>query len=224
LAIFPIATLGMGHMNLELLISQIRNLEASAVALQVEERLREFKLLHSKGNEKWFSELCFCILTANSTARLAIRIQQEIGAEGFLTLPEEEIARTLERLGHRFSERRAQYIVQAREFSHIKNLVVGIGNEGQARQWLVENVMGLGYKEASHFLRNVGYDNLAILDRHILRIMREYDMVQEIPKGLTRRRYVNLEARLQGLATRLNMPLSRLDLYLWYMKTGAVLK
>jgi len=211
-------------MDVESLISQIRDLMADPVARQVEDRIREFKILHSKGNEQWFSELCFCILTANSSARLGMRIQEAIGSEGFLRLPEGELARRLRQLGHRFSELRAHFIVQARGFSQIKDIIVGIGDERQARDWLVENVMGIGYKEASHFLRNVGYDNLAILDRHILRIMHEHRIIEEVPKGLTRRKYLELEAKLQGLSAQLGMPLSKLDLYLWYTKTGAVLK
>ncbi len=206
------------------MISQIRGLMAGPVAKQVKNRIAEFKILHSRGNEDWFAELCFCILTANSSARLGMRIQEAIGPEGFLRFPEEELAKRLSQLGHRFSERRAHFIVQAREFNQIKEIVVGIGDERLAREWLVENVMGLGYKEASHFLRNVGYDNLAILDRHILRIMYEHRLVEEIPKGLTRRKYLELEAKLQDLGAQLGMPLSMLDLYLWCMKTAAVLK
>lgn len=84
--------------------------------------------------------------------------------------------------------------------------------------------MGLGYKEASHFLRNVGYEDLAILDRHVLRTMKDYEIINEVPKALTRRKYIELEGKLRNLAAQLNMSLSKLDLYIWYMKTGAVLK
>ena len=42
------------------------------------------------GNEEWFSELCFCILTANSTAELGMKIQREVGS-GFLHMEKEEI-------------------------------------------------------------------------------------------------------------------------------------
>jgi len=211
-------------MDVASLIAQIRTIMAGPVGQQVENRVREFKILHSKGNTEWFAELCFCILTANSSAKLGMRIQEAIGLEGFLGLSEEELARRLEQLGHRFSERRAHFIVQAREFSEIKEIVVRIGDEKLAREWLVKNVMGLGYKEASHFLRNVGYDNLAILDRHVLRIMYEHGLVEEIPKGLTRRTYLELEGKLRDLGAQLSIPLSKLDLYLWCMKTRAVLK
>jgi N-glycosylase/DNA lyase len=211
-------------MALALLVSRVCDLAKSYVATQVEGRINEFKILYSKQNQDWFSELCFCILTANSSARLGMKIQESIGVEDFLRLPEKELAGRLRELGHRYSERRASYIVQARKFSNIRDIVTGISDERKAREWLVENIMGLGYKEASHFLRNVGYHNLAILDRHVLRIMGEHKMMDEVPKALTRRRYLDYEARLQSFASRLDIPLSKLDLYLWYMKTGAVLK
>lgn len=211
-------------MDIDSLTSQIRNLMASEVAELVQRRSREFKILYSKGNEDWFSELCFCILTANSSAKLGMRIQETLRAEGFLGLPEEELTKRLKDMGHRFSEMRAHFIVQARKFSRIRDIVLGIGDERRAREWLVENMMGLGYKEASHFLRNVGYDDLAILDRHVLRTMHEYGMIEEVPRGLTRRRYLELEARLQDLGKRLGLSLSKLDLYIWHMKTRMILK
>lgn len=206
------------------LASRIRFLMTDSVALQIEDRINEFKALHLKPNEDWFSELCFCILTANSSARLGIRIQEALRAEGFLTLPEKEISGRLKELGHRFSERRASFIVRARDFRDIKDRIIHIGDEGKAREWLAENVMGLGYKEASHFLRNVGYDDIAILDRHVLGIMRDYRMIDEVPKALTKRRYLELEGKLRALAMEVNIPLSKLDLYIWYLKTGTVLK
>ena len=79
-------------------------------------------------------------------------------------------------------------------------------------------------KEASHFLRNVGYFNLAILDRHIQRVMSEYGMVTMLPKSMTKRNYLAMEQKLRTLAEELALPIGVLDLYLWYMKTGKVLK
>jgi N-glycosylase/DNA lyase len=206
------------------LASRIRFLMTESVAPKIEDRINEFKVLHLKPNEYWFSEMCFCILTANSSARLGMKIQETLGTEGFLNLSEQEILGCLKKFGHRFGEKRANFIAKARDFRKIKDKIMEIGDEGKAREWLAENVMGLGYKEASHFLRNVGYDDIAILDRHVLRIMTDYKLIREVPKTLTRRRYLELEGILRTLAMEVNMPLSKLDLYIWYMKTGTVLK
>ena len=96
-------------------------------------------------------------------------------------------------------------------------------DEFEAREYLVKNVKGIGYKEASHFLRNTGAKNLAIIDRHILHILNSYKII-EMPKYLTPKRYMEIEEKERALARKLNMNLGELDMYLWYMKTGKVLK
>ncbi len=187
----------------------------------VKRRITEFMELHMKGNREWFLELCFCILTANSSAELGIKIQKEIG-EDFLTFNERELATKLKMLGHRFYNVRARYIVSARKFERIKEIVT-VMEPFEAREWLAGTVKGIGYKEASHFLRNVGYFDFAILDRHILRIMSDYGLI-EIPKSLSRKKYMEIEEVFKELARKVSLKPGELDLYLWYMRTGHVLK
>jgi N-glycosylase/DNA lyase len=88
----------------------------------------------------------------------------------------------------------------------------------------VEEVWGFGLKEASHFMRNIGYSGLAVLDRHVLRWMKLLGAIKEVPRSLTRRRYVELEQRFITLAEELGLKLEALDLLLWYASTGEVLK
>ncbi|MDH5686092.1 MAG: N-glycosylase/DNA lyase [Hadesarchaea archaeon] len=206
------------------LVGRVNELRGGKVGKLIARRMREFKELGRKGNEEWFSELCFCILTANSTARRGMKIQRELGSKGFLTLPLEELRHKLRAAGHRFSNTRAHFIFEARRFRNIKNIIERFKDARQARGWLVENVRGLGYKESSHFLRNVGFDELAILDRHVLSVLHEYGLIDEVPRSLTRGRYMDIEEKLVGLAEKLGLTLGELDLYLWYLKTGKVLK
>jgi len=84
--------------------------------------------------------------------------------------------------------------------------------------------VGLGYKEASHFLRNTGSKNVAILDRHILALMHSHKLIAEIPKPLNKNKYLEIEQKFNQLASKLNMTPARLDLAMWYLKTGKVLK
>ncbi|MEM2906208.1 MAG: N-glycosylase/DNA lyase [Candidatus Bathyarchaeia archaeon] len=211
-------------MSASTLYDRIRELRSGGVGEEVRRRVAEFHELSSRGAEEWFSELCFCILTANSSAVLGLRIQREVGAEGFLTWPQERLARRLSELGHQYAERRAEFIVEARGLGDVKEIVTRFGEERLAREWLVENVKGLGYKEASHFLRNVGYLNVAVLDRHVLRALAEHGVIDEVPKTLTKRRYLEIERRLEALAENVGLTLGELDLYLWYTRTGRVLK
>jgi N-glycosylase/DNA lyase len=86
-------------------------------------------------------------------------------------------------------------------------------------------VQGLGYKEAGHFLRNIGRgDNIAILDRHILRHMIQYRMIQKIPGSLTKRKYLEIENRLRKFSNRIGIPMAELDLLFWYRSTGEIFK
>ena len=70
------------------------------------------------------------------------------------------------------------------------------GSDGRdLRAWLVREVKGLGWKEASHFLRNIGFRDLAILDRHILRNLRRHGVIRTIPASLPEKRYLAIEGR-----------------------------
>jgi len=210
-------------MSLDTLARSVERLKSSEVSELVAGRMREFKEMEKEGNEIWFSELCFCILTANSTAKLGLRIQEELG-DGFLNLPKKELTRGLKELGHRFYNKRADFIVSARKFDRIKDIITKFSDAKRAREWLVENVDGIGWKEASHFLRNVGFEDVAILDRHILALMREHGLIEQVPRTLTRRRYLEIEEKLKELAEKVGLSLAELDLYMWYLKTGRVLK
>jgi N-glycosylase/DNA lyase len=205
------------------LIMEIKKLQASPIRDVVENRLKEFSSFSDKGNDEWFSELCFCLLTANSRADSAMRIQNQIGSKGFLKSPEANISQTIRLNKHRFHNNKAKYIVSAREFKNIKD-ILSDKSEIESRKFLVENVKGLGMKEASHFLRNVGSLNLAILDRHILNLMFERGYLLERPKTLTAKNYLEIEETFNKIAENLGMSSSELDLYMWYMKTGVVLK
>jgi len=193
----------------------------------IEQRLAGFRAFRNKENGEWFSELCFCLLTANSRARTALQIQKELGFEGFAKKEEKEIVETIKRNKHRFHNNKAKYIVSARAHIQIKEFIQELVDEegvAEAREWLVENVKGLGYKEASHFLRNVGFDGLAILDRHIINLMFEHGMLKETPKSLRRLDYLLIEQEFNKLAEHAGMTPAELDLNMWFLKAGEVLK
>jgi N-glycosylase/DNA lyase len=205
------------------LIEEINNLRESSIRNLVEQRLREFEKFESKDKDLWFSELCFCLLTANSRAESAINIQIQIGAKGFLFSSKENIARIIKMNKHRFHNNKSKFITEARKFRNIKLCLEG-KSENEKRDFLVENIKGLGMKESSHFLRNVGVKNLAILDRHILNLLFENAYILERPKNLTKKKYLEIENVFIRLAEKMKISPAELDLYMWYLKTGKVLK
>lgn len=191
---------------------------------RVDNRLKDFSRFSKRSGEEWFSELCFCILTANSKARTAIAIQKELRAEGFLHCTKAQLSSCIRRNKHRFHNNKARFILAARKFSDVRDVLRGLKTSQEKREWLVANIKGLGYKEASHFLRNTGHFDLAILDRHVLNILLENQLLKDKPKSLTRKDYLEIEEKLARICKRLNMSQAELDLYLWYMKGGDVLK
>ena len=214
--------------GIDTLIAEVRNLEADPhVRKLVEERVVDFMEVNKRDSAAWFLELVYCLLTAYSSAeRAQLCVDALDGCDAIINGNTEDVAETLSREGHRFAEKRAEYIVAVRKLSgNIKQITQGFRTTGAAREWLVKNVKGLGWKEASHFLRNVGYLDVAILDRHILSNMKEHGLIPDTFRGgLTKRRYLEYERILRKVADQLDMPLGQMDLYLWYRKTGKVLK
>jgi N-glycosylase/DNA lyase len=96
----------------------------------------------------------------------------------------------------------------------------------ERRDWLAQEkqVKGLGYKEASHFLRNIGVKGHAILDKHVMRCLAEVGVIDSPKPPSTRRKYLEVEQQLTRFAREIGVDFDELDLVLWSMKTGEVLK
>jgi N-glycosylase/DNA lyase len=85
-------------------------------------------------------------------------------------------------------------------------------------------VKGLGYKEASHFLRNIGFKGYGILDKHIVRCLNELGVIDSGKPPTSRGRYLETETRMRQFAAETGINFDELDLLLWSMKTGEILK
>ena len=209
---------------------------------EIEARMSEFKRLWAEGSEEdIFAELAFCILTPQTKARkcwdAVLRLRN---ADLLLKGNEKQIAEALE--GVRFRHKKAKYIVEARNFfsnngqlsikSALKSVIEAENaaceaesGRNFARDWFSRHILGFGYKEASHFLRNIGFgENLAILDRHILRNLMLLGVIEEIPHSLSKKRYLDIERRMRIFAGRIGVRMSHLDLVLWYKEVGEVFK
>jgi len=209
--------------SLERFIGELRAIEERAKPL-VDERISQFKRLGAYGTEEeLFSELSFCVLTANWNASGGIRAQEKIGTLGFIEYSQEELSRILSDLGHRFPYKRAEFIVENRsllgrlkEFIHLPSV--------EARKELVRSAKGIGWKESSHFLRNVGNLEVAILDRHILRVLKDLELINEIPNGWTEKKYLSIEGIFKEISEKFGKLPGETDLYIWYLIKGKVEK
>ena len=197
----------------------------------IRQRLAEFREVWQSGSEaRLWEELIFCIFTAGVSARMGLRAVEAVKPL-LLEGAREEMAERLRGV-HRYPVARSGYIVVTREHlesdcglrlhERLSSFTDPLGR----RDWLAKErgIKGLGYKEASHFLRNIGLSGYAILDKHILRCLAELDVIESPGPPATRAKYLEIEERLRGFAYDMQIDFDELDLVLWSMKTGEILK
>ncbi len=197
----------------------------------IEARLSDFRAVGLGTDERIFEELCFALLAIQSSARSSDAAVRALEREGLLwSGGPERIARFLQHRT-RFHNHKAAYLVRARErfFPEsgpvLKSTLDRFSDPAEARAFLVAEVDGLGFKEASHFLRNIGRgEDLAILDRHILRNLVRHRVIGRLPTSLTPRRYLAIEARLRRFAEAVGVSVGVLDLLWWSRQTGEIFK
>ncbi len=198
---------------------------------EIRARLEEFSGVEKEGDRRIFEELCFCILTANTSAEMGLRaiagIRNVIHDGGL-----EDVRSMLKKSGYRYPNKRAEYIVETR--NRLKeDIGPGLGekiasfdDKNELREYFVKNVKGFGFKEASHFLRNIGLRGYAILDKHILDCLFEYGVVekrdQKSPKN--RNEYLEIEEKMKQFSRKAGIDFDELDLLFWSSKTGKILK
>lgn len=197
----------------------------------IKSRLNEFRKIREKANDnKLFEELAFCICTAGASAKMGLKSVEAMRD----ILPNGSLKSLRKRLDgvHRFPNARPGYIVHTREYlkrEHkfkIKNLLESFNDPIERRNFFAENkdIKGIGYKESSHFLRNIGYSGYAILDKHILNTLYELKVIKSPKPPTTRDKYLYTEKKLVEFSNMLEIQMDELDLLLWSEKTGEILK
>jgi len=198
---------------------KIKQLDPS-IKKEVDKKIDEFSQKNLSDKER-FLELCFCLLVANCSLDRTKK-NWENNKNLFLTSNQKQLSEKLKKLGQRFHNNKASYIILAREHLNKLNSYLKNKEEFELREFLVKEIKGLGMKEASHFLRNQGYRNFAILDRHVLKTLKDNEFIEDIPKTLTKKRYLDIETKLSNLAKELKKTQAHLDLYLFYLDSRRV--
>lgn len=189
----------------------------------IRKRLREFKKTGLGSAKDIFTELCFCILTPQSNARQCDEAIRELKRRGLLFNAPASAIRPVLKGRSRFHNKKAGYLVSARR-SFDKNVLSG-ENILDVRRRIVDNIKGVGYKEASHFLRNIGLGkDIAILDRHILKNLKRYGVIDAVPSSISEKSYLNIEEGARSFAKSMNLTLEELDLLFWSRETGEIFK
>ncbi|GAC1446065.1 MAG: N-glycosylase/DNA lyase [Pyrinomonadaceae bacterium] len=198
---------------------------------EIRARLDEFQDVWKRADDaRLFEELVFCIFTAGASARMGLRAIETVRPL-LAAATHDELTNAL--LGvHRYPKARAGYIVVTRDYltrefqMRMRERLMSFDDPVARRDWLARErgVKGLGYKEASHFLRNIGLRGYGILDKHILRSLAELGVIDSPAPPATRARYLAVENRLREFSCSVRIDFDELDLVLWSMKTGELLK
>lgn len=204
-------------------MATVREMMLSDFNRAVENRKQDFIRAGKSSPEVIYGELCFCILTANTSAEMGIRTQEIIGLEGFLNFDEETMRMRLKEARYRFYNVRSKFLVQSRWIVDELPHIIAMKDRIEARDYLVNNLKGIGYKEASHFLRNVGVFDFSILDKHILNMIRKEHPERKFLVG-SRKNYLETEKTILEFADSISLEPGILDLYLWKIATGKLLK
>lgn len=201
---------------------------------KIKQRQSDFEGIWSRGTEKeLFAELCFCLLTPQSSAIACdAAVKRLLENNTLFSGTKKELQKKI--FPVRFYKNKSSYVLEAREKflsgneSSIKAMLEQaniLNNNFEAREWLVKSVKGFGYKEASHFLRNIGFgEGICILDRHILKNLAKHKVIQEIPKTLSRKKYLEIEQKMKIFSQKLGIPEHEMDLLFWSRQTGVVFK
>ncbi|MEO6656594.1 MAG: N-glycosylase/DNA lyase [Pyrinomonadaceae bacterium] len=198
---------------------------------EIRRRLAEFTAVGRRGSDvNLWEEMVFCFFTGGCSARMGLNALEAVKPI-LLTGDQSELANALSGV-HRYPNARAKYVVASREFlrehcdlrlrKKLRSFDCGFAR----RDWLVQEkgIKGLGYKEASHYLRNIGFKGYAILDKHVLNCLAELKIIDDPKPPNTRSRYLIIEEKLRQLTEMTQIDFDELDLVLWSMKTGVILK
>lgn len=239
--------------NLQILESQVSNTvlhrKIQHIYNELEDSLSKKKNWKFLDEQQIWSELCFCLLSGNVAYELAKSVVSVLSEKGLLDYEwiinkknaQEKIC--LKFMGsnfepkkndgslrkYRYPTKRSIEIVKAAKIIYstttIKQILSSDKSEVEIRNYFAENIPGLGIKEASHFLRNIGFANsLAIIDVHVLSFLKENDFVNyDKNSSLTTRRYVILEKILKNFAKFHNLSLSILDLAIWHYMRNRII-
>lgn len=198
---------------------------------EIRARLEEFGEIHRTApDERFFEELTFCIFTAGASARMGLRSVERV--RPVLIEGSRRRIQSALRRSHRFPRMRGAFVFETREYLkawcglRMRELLTSFGDSDELRDFFALNprIRGLGFKEASHFLRNVGFRGYAILDKHVLSRLAELGVIEESKPPSTKGRYLELESKMKSFSAGVGIDFDEMDLLLWYTKTGEILK
>ena len=193
-----------------------------------------------------FYDLMFTLCAPQTTFKSNMKVIKELKRLDFYNSELYCLPVVLEPV--RFYNNKARYLTEAKKkFPQVLDLIWKEHGDYcylnkdcgyDKREWLVKNIKGMGMKAASHFLRNLGYDALAIIDTHIIKFLSKDHI--DYPHFITKRwgdpkadhlilfkklacskqGYEELESLFQESAGNMNLTTAELDALVWKNYSG----
>ncbi|MEK6855362.1 MAG: DNA lyase [Nanoarchaeota archaeon] len=186
---------------------------------KIQARLNEFRTLPEN---LYIKEFMFCILTPQSNAQ---RCWEAVAQIQLLKDKNKTNVAQILKTKTRFHNNKTLYLLEGlSKWDEIKQLIKS-QNIKELRNVLAENVKGYGLKESSHFLRNIGKSSnkIAILDRHILKNLKEFNIISD-NKIKSKNNYLETEEKFLKFSKQIGIPPDELDLLFWSMENGEIFK
>ena len=187
---------------------------------QIKLRLLDFKKIRT--HEQIFYEICYCVMTANGSAKAGRRAQKRLEETKFLQ--KGILGECVQSV--RYSENKKKFLMHNRANIIKDNLDLTkylSCDAFELREKIACNsshFKGLGWKESSHFLRNIGFSGLAILDRHILKNLKALNAIDNIPASLSKKTYLEIEKKLNIFCKAAGIPMDEFDILIWAHESG----
>lgn len=191
---------------------------------EIRARLVDFA---SVDRSQWFYECCFCILTPQSSAVHADAVVTRLREESFFERGHDVVHHLRNPAAYiRFHTTKHGRLHALRDqWGLVEEVLTSdMSSERERRNRLSDLVLGYGLKEASHAMRNIGFRGVAILDRHLLRLLVRCGVYDEIPSVSTRSAYWSVEEAFMRYAEQVGIDMDELDLLFWCAMTGHILK
>lgn len=183
-----------------------------------------------------WKELSSCLLSSQVPYELAVAAADAVDRSGILLDPSatnvDTTANEIERIlrsplqvddrqrSYRFYTSKSSQLARTshavrHEGTTLQQLISGFDDAAIARTWFLQKAPGMGPKQASMFLRNVGFTyQLAVLDRHVLKYMSALKIeTSKSPGGV--KWYYRCEHELQRHAEAIGYPVGLLDWAIW---------
>ncbi len=162
-----------------------------------------------KPDEEIFYDLCFCLLSPQTNFKNIRKVIDRLIKLDFYNKDYdreflEEIVKPA-----RFYRNKTKFLLGAKK--NIEKILWFLESDREytiKRDFLVKSVKGLGMKVASHFLRNLGNIDFAIIDTHIIKFM-------ECKHPGNNKEYLKIEKKFQKKAKEMDLTPAELDALVW---------